>query len=654
MATVAQSISMNAHGGQQAVRDGHKTQSVYALIKDQKYGEAVSFLNTELQSHPRSRAALSLLGHCYYHMQDFNSAAGTYETLARVCPEVEEYQIYFAQSLYKASMYAEATKAALVVDSPAHTETMLQMQAAIHYEQDELTSAKNFIDQCAHDSPETTAAYACVTYKEGDFENARLKFVEAMAQLGYQPDLAYNIALCYYKMKQYGPALKHIAEIIQCGVREHPELSVGSNTDGIEVRSVGNSQTLKETSLVEAFNLKSAIEYQLGNKEQAQEALTDMPPRSEEELDPVSLHNSALMNMESDPTTGFRKLNFLLSQPPFPPETLGNLLFLYCKFQYYDLAADILAENRHMMATCLSEELHKFIEATVLLEKSPAEAFRNFDILAHKHIEGLRKITKQIQDARLSSDGAMIKTSLKEYDTALEAFMPVLLSQCKIYWDMGHYTMVEKLFKTSAEFSSESEVWKLNVAHVFFMQEKYKEAILYYEPTVHKGESNILDITAIVLANLCVSYIMTSQNPEAEDLMRQIEKEEERLAYQDPDKNLYHLCIVNLVIGTLYCAKSNFEFGISRIIKSLEPYNKKIGRDTWYHAKRCFIAVAMQLGKHMMVFKDEFFHEIMGFLDAAEEHGKDVKTSLNPLDKNEQNVTMEARLLKGIFMKLRD
>jgi tetratricopeptide repeat protein 30 len=39
-------------------------------------------------------------------------------------------------------------------------------------------------------------------------------------------------------------------------VREHPELSVGSNTDGIEVRSVGNSPVLQETFLVEAFNLK--------------------------------------------------------------------------------------------------------------------------------------------------------------------------------------------------------------------------------------------------------------------------------------------------------------------------------------------------------------------------------------------------------------
>ena len=36
--------------------------------------------------------------------------------------------------------------------------------------------------------------------------------------------------------------------------------------------------------------------------EAAQEALTDMPPRSEEELDPVTLHNQALMNMETNPT----------------------------------------------------------------------------------------------------------------------------------------------------------------------------------------------------------------------------------------------------------------------------------------------------------------------------------------------------------------
>ena len=36
---------------------------------------------------------------------------------------------------------------------------------------------------------------------------------------------------------------------------------------------------------------------------------------------------------------------------------------------------------------------------------------------------------------------------------------------------------------------------------------------------------------------------------QAEELMSWIEKVEEQLAYDDPDKKTYHLCIVNLVIG---------------------------------------------------------------------------------------------------------
>jgi tetratricopeptide repeat protein 30 len=132
---------------------------------------------------------------------------------------------------------------------------------------------------------------------------------------------------------------------------------VGSNTDGIDVRSVGNGTVLMETRLVEAFNLKAAIDFNAKNMDGAKEALTDMPPRMEEELDPVTLHNQALMQMEEDPTAGFRKLNFLLSNPPFPPETFGNLLLLYCKYGYYDLAADILAENSVLTYKFLSQEL---------------------------------------------------------------------------------------------------------------------------------------------------------------------------------------------------------------------------------------------------------------------------------------------------------
>lgn len=651
---------MNAHGGVTRILDGNITASVYTMLRDGKFANAAHFLTTETQNHPKGRAALSLLGYCHYYLQDFQSAASTYEQLVKFHPGVEEYNMYLAQSLYKAGMYPEATKAALTVDDEQYTYRMFHLQAAIHYQQDNLPAAKGFVNQCQPDDPDTVVANGAIIYKEGDFEGARMKFVEAMNPLGHQPDLAYNIALCYYKMKQYGPALKHIAEIIEQGVREHPELSVGSNTDGIEVRSVGNSQTLRETALIEAFNLKAAIEYQLKNFDAAREALSDMPPRNEDELDPVTLQNQALMNMDQDPTGGFRKLNYLLSEPPFPAETFGNLLILYCKYMYYDTAADVLAENTHLHASCLSEDLYAYLEASIITQSSPAEAYRKFDTLAHVHIELLRKLTKQIQDARIARDNEQIKQALKEYDDALERYIPVLMAQAKIYWDLENYGKVEKIFKQSAEFCSEHDVWKLNVAHVFFMQEtKFKDAIRYYEPTIKKQAENILDVTAIVLANLCVSYIMTSQNEDAEELMRQIEKEEERCAYQDPDKQCYHLCIVNLVIGTLYCTKGNFEFGISRIIKSLEPYHKKLGPDTWYYAKRCFLGLIECLAKHMMVFKDDFYNEIMGFLDAAEDHGKEILTIINQqmdtsVDPKIHNVSYEARMLKAMFVKLRE
>lgn len=232
------------------------------------------------------------------------------------------------------------------------------------------------------------------------------------------------------------------------------------------------------------------------------------------------------------------------------------------------------------------------------------------------------------------------------------------MAQAKIYWDRVNYVMVEKIFRQSAEFCSEHEVWKLNVAHTFFMQEsKYKEAIHYYTPIVKKHEDSILDVTAIVLANLCVSLIMTSQNEAAEELMRKIEREEERITAQEPTKQVFHLCIVNLVIGTLYCAKGNYEFGISRIIRSLEPYEKKLGTDTWFYAKRCFLAVAECLAKQMLVLNDTTFQDINNFLESADEYGKDIMTVIpGPQDPESQRKTVrdEARVLYEIYLKLQE
>lgn len=54
-----------------------------------------------------------------------------------------------------------------------------------------------------------------------------------------------------------------------------------------------------------------------------------------QELDPVTLHNEALLNMDTKPSEGFEKLAFLLQQPSFPPVTFGNLLLLYCKHEVH-------------------------------------------------------------------------------------------------------------------------------------------------------------------------------------------------------------------------------------------------------------------------------------------------------------------------------
>jgi tetratricopeptide repeat protein 30 len=54
--------------------------------------------------------------------------------------------------------------------------------------------------------------------------------------------------------------------------------------------------------------------------------------------------------------------------------------------------------------------------------------------------------------------------------------------------------------------------------------------------------------------------------------MKCVEKEEDRVGIEEPNKQVFHLCIVNLVIGTLYCSKGNYNFGVSRIVKSLEPF----------------------------------------------------------------------------------
>ncbi|RHY53252.1 hypothetical protein DYB38_011170, partial [Aphanomyces astaci] len=229
---------------QQAKEGGSYTSTVYGHIRDQKYDEAVRILQIELQNHPCSRAALSLLGYCFYHMQSFHNAVSMYEQLCKLFPDIEDYHLYYAQALYKVAL----------------------LRAAVYYEQNDIKATQSILDQCLRDDPTTIVFDGAIDFKEGRFEEAKKKFGDAMNVLGYQSDLCYNIALCFFRLKQYGNAMRQIAEIIEKGVRDHPELSVGSKSESnSDVKSVRNSTVLRETALVEAFNLKAAIEYDMKN-----------------------------------------------------------------------------------------------------------------------------------------------------------------------------------------------------------------------------------------------------------------------------------------------------------------------------------------------------------------------------------------------------
>ena len=118
----------------------------------------------------------------------------------------------------------------------------------------------------------------------------------------------------------------------------------------------------------------------------------------------------------------------------------------------------------------------------------------------------------------------------------------------------------------------------------------------------------------------------------------------------------YPCVIINLVIGTLYCAKGNYEFGISRIIKALQPYKDKIETDTWYYAKRCFLSLIEQLSKHTLMIKDSTLKEVFEFLAEAERHGADIQTTFSTGGPNEEPMTVakEARMLKVALLRLRE
>ena len=64
--------------------------------------------------------------------------------------------------------------------------------------------------------------------------------------------------------------------------------------------------------------------------------------------------------------------------------------------------------------------LYSFLEAVITRQTSPEEAYKKLDEMASKQTELLRKLTKQVQEARQNHDDDAVKKAVNDYDEALE------------------------------------------------------------------------------------------------------------------------------------------------------------------------------------------------------------------------------------------
>ena len=450
-----------------------------------------------------------------------------YEKLTHICPDVQMYRIYQAQSLLKAGALPEANRAVMTSRTSSsnnnHSERLSMLQANIQYESDDLISCKKYLADVLQDDPECILAYAAIDFREGSYTKALLKYSEALNILGYDPDILYCKALCYYKLNQFDHAVELLKEIISTEREKYPEFQRreddNDGTDDDENESIiSNSRRLQASYLVESYNLMAAIKFNSKNIDEAKTILDEMPKRREDELDPVTLHNYAIVNMDANAFDGFQKLKHLLSHPPFPPETYGNILLLYCKYGHHNLAADIMAENSNLSYDSLSQELYDYLDASVMISVNKEEAFGKFESMSKQCSSRLKKMFQSLPEATLSNNQKLIDELKSSIDNELKIFIPVTMSQAKIYWDAEDYVVVEKILKRCTEFCSDHDAWRLNLGHVYFIQQgtKFKDAINYYDPFVREnGSKRILGVAAIILANLCVAYIMTNKNEEA-------------------------------------------------------------------------------------------------------------------------------------------
>jgi len=102
-------------------------------------------------------------------MQDFTNAAECYEQLAQICPEQEDYKLYWAQSLYQAGLYSNALKACSQISSDKLKVKVLKLEAAVRFAEEDLPAAQAAVNaafaRSSANDVDTLVNMGCIRYK---------------------------------------------------------------------------------------------------------------------------------------------------------------------------------------------------------------------------------------------------------------------------------------------------------------------------------------------------------------------------------------------------------------------------------------------------------------------------------------------------------
>lgn len=314
-------------------------------------------------------------------------------------------------------------------------------------------------------------------------------------------------------------------------------------------------------------------------------------------------------------------------------------------------------------------ELLRYLKLQLECKRLTDEQFQDeqFDFL-HQSLESLSELQPISPHFHLLRD--LVKTMV---DNKLSAL-----------WQTNQFHAMERLLlKVKKSLCSDTDtgyadILQKNMGHVLFMMDtRYEECLQIYEDLLPKSdEESILSADPLVLANLCVVYVLTGRNSDAEQLIKEVEQEENEfpdfsLAGDDiPDSvarfnedRIPHSQHINLAIETLYCVKGNYEFGLSRMFKTMEPLKEKLTCTTWFHAKRCILALLNQCCKQAQTVNDDLFDNVVKFLFQCEILGANIPARIHSsakctsIQEQEQidldgrnSVTYEARYLRSLCL----